>query len=283
MSSWGWLWKSQCQGLPEMRSGSRGPEFTDLDEVFPDMTNTQLFVLSGSPTAQWALAAGHVDLDWACRVFTPSLYPCRKAISFFRHFPSPLLKNTWTLQRWQTTAMSQCMMRSLILCQTFLRRGLVKNKKKNRSYFPIGFPWGYMVVVPSRKVDIRSLRCLSGCRFITNTGVVIMFFFSRWSWRQDGRLGILWTHGNGIPDSEHLSLGLEYLDSCFSISKQSPGLAIDGGLLTCICNKPDGAFPPIPLSLAIAAVAVRSPLQLPSLGRWSPRTCLFPSSSGPLV
>lgn len=89
-----------------------------------------------------------------------------------------------------------------------------------------------MVVVPSRKVDIRSLRCLSDCGFITNTGV-----------------------------------GLEYLDSCFSISKQSPGLAIDGGLLTCICNKPDGAFPPIPLSLAIAAVAVQSPLQLPSLGR----------------
>lgn len=59
---------------------------------------------------------------------------------------------------------------------------------------------------------------------------------------------------------------LEYLDSFFSISKQSPSLAIDEGLLTCICNKRDGAFSPNPLSLAIAA-AVQSPLQLPSLGR----------------
>lgn len=72
---------------PKCDLEAEGPEFTD--EVFPDMTNTQLFVLSGSPTAQWALAVGHVDLDWAgrcSRVFEPSLYSSGRPSASFGTF-----------------------------------------------------------------------------------------------------------------------------------------------------------------------------------------------------
>lgn len=72
---------------PKCDLEAEGPEFTD--EVFPDMTNIQLFVLSGSPTAQWALAAGHVDLDWAgrcSRVFEPSLYSSGRPSASFGTF-----------------------------------------------------------------------------------------------------------------------------------------------------------------------------------------------------